>query len=153
MKNSELWKSYSDYTGLVSKNIRWIIGMMFGWALFKMEGGSSIKLFSLLLAILFLDFVQYFISALIIKFWTERREEENWQKHGSIEKYKNRKEIDYEKPRWIDHSAFICWILKAILFLITIICFFYMVSGNFSDPLAPSLNPAWYTISNTENKK
>ena len=100
MKNSELWKSYSDYTGLVSKNIRWIIGMMFGWALFKMKGQSGLILPLLLCVILLLDFMQYIISAVIMRFWIKKKEEEKWKKYGSIEKHKNGKEIDYEKPQW-----------------------------------------------------
>lgn len=122
MKNRDLWEGYTAATKQTSSNIRWLVGGMFSWVLFK--GNPATTLVFLLYLILLLDILQYFIDSLILKFWTQKKEKENYKKHNSITKDKEGNEIEYEKPRWMDRPSFILWILKNILFLTTAAYFF-----------------------------
>ena len=96
--------------------------MLLASVLYKIESISSfvLVLLGLLFAVLIVDIVQYGVSAWMVKRWTENEEQKNWKKYGSIDKDGDGKEIDYNKPRWLDTFAFTCWIIKMLFFLATL---------------------------------
>lgn len=129
MKNRDIWKNYEDATKQASNNIRWLAGMFFGWILLKPIDDSPFVLGCLisLLLVFFVDILQYTVSALVIKFWTQKKEGRKHKKHKSITEDKKGKEIDYEIPRWLSHLPFAFWILKIGLFSAAAYYFFRML--------------------------
>lgn len=110
MTLQELWKQYQDYTKEVSTNLRvlgfGVIGI--SWV-FKGEDLTfplAIR-WALLLAVAYflLDMLQYFITALIYRFWLYKEEDNRINAGESIDG-----EVD--KPRWLDNFAFIAWCVK-----------------------------------------
>ena len=120
MKNSEIWNSYSNFTLDLSNNARTLAfaGAAIAW-LFKTQDNTfpSIVLWGLFFIIIFfiLDILQYFLGAIILKFWAEGEESKQLEETGKIDG-------EYDKPRYIDYPSFFCWVAKVISLLMGYIC-------------------------------
>lgn len=57
------------------------------------------------------DMLQYFSSALIIRFWTRSQEKALWKENQTID-------ADYQMPAWLDYPAFTLWWTKICCLLL-----------------------------------
>lgn len=121
MTNQDVWNQYKEYSQSTSEIARKFAfaGIAICW-FFRTEGGSFPILVkaSLILFLLFFffDFLQYFISTILLKRWIRDKEIKMWEQTGSIDG-------DYQKPTYIDFPAFIFFITKTIVLLIAFLIF------------------------------
>jgi hypothetical protein len=113
MMNPEVWRHYQDYTSdLTGLTRRLGFGAAAVCWFFKGPDGGFPKpvLVSLAFVVAFfsLDVLQALIAALGLKAWIRRREQELWDKTGSIEG-------DYEKPHTLDRWPFALFLGKILV--------------------------------------
>ena len=117
MKNADLWAQYNNFTKDLSDNIRKLgfASAAISW-LFRGETNAFPEMIKLSLGFVVLfflfDIAQYFLGAILVKFWTEFKENEFKKSIGTIEG-------EYYKPLWLDYPSFICWFLKCLALLIS----------------------------------
>ena len=121
MTNKDVWNQYKEYSQTTSEIARKFAfaGIAICW-FFKTDDSlfpESVKI-SLLLFLLFffIDFLQYLISTFLLKFWIRKNEIKIWEETGNIEG-------NYQKPSYIDLPAFILFVLKIIILLISFLIF------------------------------
>jgi hypothetical protein len=120
MKNSEIWKSYDNFTLDLSNNVRKLAfaAAAIAW-LFKDDQYNFPQLvkWSLFFTILFFifDILQYFLGAIVLKHWVEKEETKMHEETGSIDG-------EYEKPRYVDYPPYYCWWLKVLMLLTSYFC-------------------------------
>ena len=110
MKNSDLWKSYADYTNNLSENARKLgfAAAAICW-FFKdqQDRFPNLILVALGATVLFFlaDILQYLLGALFVRVWT---------RHHEVKKYKATKSIEgeYDKPAWLDYPSYAMWWIK-----------------------------------------
>lgn len=121
MTNQDVWNQYKEYSQSTSEIARkfGFAGIAICW-FFRTEGGlfPILVKVSLILFLLFFffDFLQYFISTILLKRWIRDKEIKMWEQTGSIDG-------DYQKPTYIDFPAFILFITKTIVLLIAFLIF------------------------------
>jgi hypothetical protein len=116
MKNEDLWKQYSDYSAIVSENFRKLAfaAAAICW-LFKPpeKPFPKIILYGIWFIVLFFifDILQYFVAALLLRFWTRCQEKKNHAKYKTIMG-------EYDKPAWLDTPPFHLWWFKVVLLFV-----------------------------------
>jgi hypothetical protein len=115
VKNSDLWAQYDHFTKDLSDNARKLAfaAAAISWFFKTSENNFPPQvLWALRFVVLFFicDFLQYFLGALSIKFWTEYHEDKKYKETGSIDG-------EYLKPKWLDYPVFSMWWLKVLALL------------------------------------
>lgn len=120
MTGEKLWEQYQNYTRDVTEHSRTLgfAGCGVCW-LFK-QGDFTFPPLIYLSLFFFVSFFAFdimhpFTGALMVKWFTEGKEKEMWNK--TWQSKKPTVAFDSPKPRWVDLPAFVCFVAKC-LFLI-----------------------------------
>lgn len=123
MTNKEAWEQYKEYSQTTSEIARKFAfaGVAICW-FFKLEDNKfpQIVLYALLLLVVFFisDLLQYLISSFLYKWWIRKEEIKKWEQTGKIEG-------EFFNPNWIDIPAYIFFISKITLLLVSYILIGY----------------------------
>ena len=127
MKNEELWGQYQTYTSEFTKHSRQLAfaAIAICWLFKTSEFTFPPKiLWALIFTVLFFisDIMQFFVSAHILRWWTRKKEIQQWEETSSING-------DYGKPWLLDLPAFLFFNIKAVVLSIS----FLIIGSEFVD--------------------
>jgi hypothetical protein len=114
MQLTDIWQQYDFYTKGVTESSRKLAFATAAICCFFKTPEVTFPLpvlvsLALVIIFFFMDLLQYFLAALLRRFWARSQERKMWVEQGSINH-------EIQQPPWLDTPAFMLFICK-ILFL------------------------------------